>query len=906
MNKFGVSPLLPLTELPHPVAGLVKSYLEYRSDWKVGEYFLRRIEAYFSDENLQLPSSFDIEAIDIDNQTDNSTDVRMVSVRANYFRGFRKHEKTIDISGDLVVIEGLNSSGKTSLAEAIEWVVTGEICRRQMGDSKELSACIANRFKRENEDTWVESIISIDGRLHTLKRLLTHDYESKKASTCKSRLFLDGTEVLDSAEYVIKLFSGATPLLMQHTLREFLFADPSQRRAYFEQLFNLDDITSLIATAVVGETGLGHFQRKNGGDMLAKWGKLSRVCTNTDAAIFTTLQQDEQSLGAGTLDTALREIAVRDFGLDRRQKLVTMTDRIEDLQRQGRESKFPHLSTLEPRRSLDQASLAQLTTDSNDLSMQRLKDAEHKYATALQSTQQLTVAQEAVSRTLQILQEANLITDIEYQTCPLCEYTGKTTLSRTRIDSINLLSVTREKLSTAESDLRNQVATMRQVIADLVKLRRGLLPTLPSDSIWERAKQAELEETVSELRTEYFTARDDLSKFDDLCQEIEQCFIGTNLPDEYEIKLVSVFSQLESIRTHARIYRAKFDEFETRLGELAASDKIYAARETWLDVSKNAGELLADLRWEAAKRHAKHELDMIRDGLKAFRLKILGLRKVELSEGMDEVWSILRKDVYAGFKQIWIPKPEGRGFPVKIEVKAVLDDGSETHEVDALNVLSESQTNAICIAAFITRSRLLGHRCIVFDDPVQSLDDEHVRSFANKLLCHLCELGFQTIILTHNDRFAREISHFHYHRLGYVTNSIRFSQEEGIVISEGNRRVSERLKAAEKIAKDGDLERAWYFVRLALERLYLLAMLKHGRKQFDPFKWSNHSAEAMWNEGVDRIVDCYAPDSKILLKDILDMTAHGAHDKKATSFGDVMQAIKDVRPLMSKLRVGEG
>lgn len=47
---------------------------------------------------------------------------------------------------------------------------------------------------------------------------------------------------------------------MQHTLRDFVQSNPAARRQYFEQLLKLDDLTTMIEKAVIGDTRLREFQ----------------------------------------------------------------------------------------------------------------------------------------------------------------------------------------------------------------------------------------------------------------------------------------------------------------------------------------------------------------------------------------------------------------------------------------------------------------------------------------------------------------------------------------------------------------------------------------------------------------------------------------------------------------------
>ena len=90
--------------------------------------------------------------------------VRLEWVQANYFRGFQEAITTINMSDDLIVLEGANSSGKTSLAEALEWLFTGSLSRRtnsNNGNSREFEDCVTNQFRPENVETWVSAKFAV-------------------------------------------------------------------------------------------------------------------------------------------------------------------------------------------------------------------------------------------------------------------------------------------------------------------------------------------------------------------------------------------------------------------------------------------------------------------------------------------------------------------------------------------------------------------------------------------------------------------------------------------------------------------------------------------------------------------------------------------------------------------------
>ena len=190
----------------------------------------------------------------------------LVSIKPHYFRGFKALPEPIDLTGSLIVIEGKNSSGKTSLAEALEFLFRGSLSRREEhgeGNPEELENCIENQLRPSDESTSVEATFvrhsgTPDEKQLVLRRLLTKDYGTTSTSSCESKLHLDGSELSkeDEAAVIEELFSFVPPLLMQHTLRSFVQSPPSHRRQYFERILSLDELTDLIGRAVIGNAKL--------------------------------------------------------------------------------------------------------------------------------------------------------------------------------------------------------------------------------------------------------------------------------------------------------------------------------------------------------------------------------------------------------------------------------------------------------------------------------------------------------------------------------------------------------------------------------------------------------------------------------------------------------------------------
>ena len=194
---------------------------------------------------------------------------------------------------DFIVIEGRNSSGKTSLAEALEWLLSGSLSRREsshIGDTRELEHCITNVFRPTNEDTWVNAeFVSYssesDADTFTLRRVLQEDYGATAKATCRSVLYLNDKKLSPSEERQVldQLFAGVPPLLMQHTLSDFVQGAPERRRNYFERLLRLDEATELIRLAVISDDRANNFPSPSGGEYFRLWNQLGSTLENNQS-----------------------------------------------------------------------------------------------------------------------------------------------------------------------------------------------------------------------------------------------------------------------------------------------------------------------------------------------------------------------------------------------------------------------------------------------------------------------------------------------------------------------------------------------------------------------------------------------------------------------------------------------
>ena len=892
---------------------------DLEEEW-LDSWFLRRTQLYcgagIPEDEQVVPISLESTLIP---QRSQRPELRLVSIRPHYFRGFKALLGPIDLTGDLIVIEGKNSSGKTSLAEALEFLFQGSLSRREEhveGSPAELENCIGNQLRPSGESTFVEArfvkhLGTPNEKNVVLRRRLTRDYGTTSTSICESKLLLDGSELSkeEEAEILEELFSFVPPLLMQHTLRSFVQSLPSQRRQYFERIFSLNELTDLIGKAVIGKAKLPEFKNPKGGNGLLQWESLIGQLRHPEAKKYAgkaksgAKRDQTRALAAALIEVARLEFSAPNLDL------AEVETWIDQKQKGARQKSFPPLAQLRPKQQPNHELSKNLAGSETRKANAEARWKEYEFAR--NSTNAVRENALAIALALENMVQVGLIDrEQAIQICPLCGHESPATLTKNRLVEIGGWKPLVEAEKDARANFDAEIRLLKDDLQVLIQESRHTLPVLPDLDQYLKDVSSEVLNAASSLVRVRSRIETVMRQHVDKAQLLVDADMGKldtlEKVTNYASECTACIGNLKDLPKHAEQYRKSLRSLESIVGQAASLDEDYRKRESWLTCYRAQGDILDDFEWEIAKLSSQKELANIRKELMKFRGNYLESRRVMFSEGMQEVWSCLREDTYSAFSNLQVPVPKGKGFPVLLEVKATLDDGSETKEIDALKVFSESQVNALGIAAFVTRSRLLGHDLLIFDDPVQSMDEDHFKTFARDVLPPILDEGRQVILLTHNETFARDISYWHHERVNYVTLRVRMSQVDGCLVDEGNRRFSERLRNAEKLAKEGKNNESWILVRLAIERLYTVTNIKYGPSDFDPDSWKDQTAGYMWGDGgIGAIITNMDTEAGKRLKEILTMASGGAHDKEAPGLTELMSATKCLRRLGAELKVSD-
>jgi hypothetical protein len=177
------------------------------------------------------------------------------------FRSFGPKPQTLAFPSPIAAVRSPNSHGKTSLAEAFEFLLTGNIVRRELlaSSQDEFAGALRNAHLPTATPVFVRAVIALpDGKKCTIKRTLISDYG--KREECRSALEVDGApateQALTSIGFVLSQPPLRAPVLAQHTLGYLFSARPQDRATYFKAVLELTDLESFRAAVAALDSDL--------------------------------------------------------------------------------------------------------------------------------------------------------------------------------------------------------------------------------------------------------------------------------------------------------------------------------------------------------------------------------------------------------------------------------------------------------------------------------------------------------------------------------------------------------------------------------------------------------------------------------------------------------------------------
>jgi DNA repair exonuclease SbcCD ATPase subunit len=166
--------------------------------------------------------------------------MRLEEITISAFRGFNK-EENLKLNNNVVLVKGSNGSGKSSLAEALEWLFFDEISRKKKSSCKSeyTGDFLRNLHADEKQETFVAILADINGLKLKLKK--------KFLSPEKNEYYINDQTVADFSSLGINLSYVYKPILSQVETKHYVETDPKDRWEETNRLLGLGTLNELRA-----------------------------------------------------------------------------------------------------------------------------------------------------------------------------------------------------------------------------------------------------------------------------------------------------------------------------------------------------------------------------------------------------------------------------------------------------------------------------------------------------------------------------------------------------------------------------------------------------------------------------------------------------------------------------------
>jgi DNA repair exonuclease SbcCD ATPase subunit len=649
------------------------------------------------------------------------------------FRGFRDRQR-IDLDSSVVILAGPNGTGKTSLFDALQWLLLGSLERLEPWRTRKNTEHIANVFRPE-EPAVVRAEVRIGDQLVELRRQGRHDTGFLEWSDSEGVVRGDEAErrlaaslsprAGDKASLRRLLMTSA--LLQQDVVREVLEDKATDRYEQLASLLGLDQVGAFESAtrrradrlAASGTAARGDFAALEGQHRQA----LARVDTlraQQAAAPDTTRVRTElaerlsSEAAAVRLTVALPAIATDALLLQSNvaevgDEMARLAGQLDALLRDS--------ETAGP---VDDETLVRVRAG-----WQEAERRANEAGVALAAAETNLAAAMARSEALAAL--AHTALPLLGDTCPVCQQDiVKEDVARHLVELVERGGVDLSGLEQvrAASRAAAQVtdAERQQAEAALAGLtERQLTATRLAD---------EREKLLTDLRS--------------VAKRAEETGLQLQMADQLErLDRPAVDATISALRA---VWRVTGD-LASVLRTLPVGDDLAAAE---VEVRRLDGLLTAARERTSAASAREEEARTLQRAATRSATAVADTRFRLLAPLVGNIFS--RLDPHPVFKTLdftfGVYRERGVASPV------VRDDQLDV-EADPLLVFSSSQANVAALSCFLALGWAAGTDGMPFvllDDPLQSLDDVNALGFAD--LCRHIRRQRQLIVSTHDPRLA--------------------------------------------------------------------------------------------------------------------------------------------------------
>lgn len=728
--------------------------------------------------------------------------VRSLSVKG--FRAYGAAEQTLSLPADIAVVWGPNSKGKTSLAEALEFLLTGSIARRDLMASSqdEFADALRNAHLADSDEVYVAArIAGADGSAHEIKRVLVGDYA--KRQDCTSRLEIDGKIAVetDLARLGISLSQPPlrAPVLAQHTLSYIFSVRPQDRATYFKTLLELTDLDNLRNDIATLENDL----KPPNDPLLAKFD----ICVNI-TELRTALAGFLRSVPDLTAFTAKIGDAARALMEAVGESVPDAVDErflaIEDILASRRSKTFPV-------RGFDHKDLVGWNQPPEDTWMRLTAYLDERKTVDEETRRLVALFDEAL--------KLPAVSDIAAPNdCPLCG--AESSLTPERVKLIRKHVEDTRGFKTAEAAAKSTLTQLSASAKGLAAAAEDAMPQYSKVVAAERRKTgftiARIRHLLGDRAQEFLAPW--LSRFRSLARTgmalVHRALTALALVDEQSSDVAKLdpesiraaFAELATLRASFAsaldAYKVPSQTLSAALNEILDAQSATTGWQDFLEIAREPDELRKALIERQARTTVAKELDTALKQIDRAKEQVLDDKFSDYSGLIQEWWERLRPDEPTFFSAV---QPR-KGAKRTIDFKAGLSpnpDRSAPKVRDVIAVFSQSQLHCLGLALFLARAQHEGLGFMLLDDPVLSSDEDYRVHFNSTVLAELLKLPMQVIVLTQDHDTWEELE-TRYRHLGISTAQIFIeTPAEGSIIENTSDALLAKINRAKSLARGG-------------------------------------------------------------------------------------------------------
>lgn len=660
--------------------------------------------------------------------------MRLKHLKIRNFRGFGSTEVEVPCHADLVLLFGPNGYGKTSLAEAVEWLLTGTTRRRQRGEEISKSE-YGGTFPNAHNGTPVQvtaTILGPDGADHHLTRSIPNT-----AADTVSILSLDG-KTITTLEAVGSQFGGIVrnPVIAQHDLQSFIHSRPKERRDLIGAALGLEELTTL-KTAL--DSARRTFSLNPPAEVETTRSAIRPLAPTLEAiketkALGRRWQKSPPEVTVNDDLIALKE-AARRLGDTTATDTATILEALRTKRRVLAETALDTKSLVPPSRAV--------TLDRFDTQREKMRHACEALSDAVRDV--LGAAAAAYTAAMLRFWETGLQLTPEGDRCPMCEQPTldddvRRELSRRLKESQDVTQLGRMLTTTLET--ANSTVTALTAIAvcppALPEVDRKRLETLFADDAEKVSAFLACYDAQTDALATYTEAKSALTSFlNKLLQRINNVENKASIEADIQAIPKALLDAAGKLSKAVSDYHDQWPVFEAAMNErISKSSDI-----TEIDAVGKA------LRLEPQLRLIGRYNDVLKTAIAAVQATETYLRVKQ-----EELLATHGARIKALYDRM------NPGASVVFEGMEPATDQIRLHastfgkRMPASANLSQCQLNCLGLAFWVDRTvdDTSPFSFILLDDPVQSMDDDHCEAFISGVIPWLCDdRKRQVIVLSH-------------------------------------------------------------------------------------------------------------------------------------------------------------